>query len=552
MNREEKKRLIKAQVEARKKSDRVARPEPPNKEKEEKINNTADIDFTIKCLNDEEIGDARLYQRLCHGKVIFIKKTKHWYYWNDVYWEFDEKQRYFDLVQLVTKRYLVLTKELKESIEGLTAERKELDTEDKKGIDREIKIESYITFYNNMIEKARARVKKLKKRSRIDNIVYFADKNESLLLVDHELLDHDAWFLGVKNGAVNLRDGKLHKGTRSKYITMTCDTDYLGCSEKHYNKDWTGFINEIYEGDEELIKYVQKMFGYGLIGKVVEHVLVILYGKGRNGKGTIVETFLALLKDYACTLTPEILLDNGKGKQSNAASPEYVKMEKKRFVFISETKQGAKFDEGNAKRISGGNTYQGREPHNPQERDIRPTHLPVLDTNHLPHMSPTKQFALIERVHIIHHKLSYVQNREPEKPDERKADGDLDERLLKNKAGILAWLVAGCLMYQKEGIERPKAVRDMGKTYQADECNLEDFNKICVEKTGSSVDFVQGSKLYDHYKTWVQQNEGEDAFKLNAKSFGMEMKNTYEKDRIKGLNCYLGIRLKSFGDGKET
>jgi hypothetical protein len=48
---------------------------------------------------------------------------------------------------------------------------------------------------------------------------------------------------------------------------------------------WRRFLAEVTGGDTELQAYLQRLVGYSLIGQVIEHVLVFLYGTGGNGKG---------------------------------------------------------------------------------------------------------------------------------------------------------------------------------------------------------------------------------------------------------------------------
>jgi putative DNA primase/helicase len=38
--------------------------------------------------------------------------------------------------------------------------------------------------------------------------------------------------------------------------------------------------------------FLARLFGHALLGKLVEHVLAILYGIGANGKTTLVEALL--------------------------------------------------------------------------------------------------------------------------------------------------------------------------------------------------------------------------------------------------------------------
>ena len=49
------------------------------------------------------------------------------------------------------------------------------------------------------------------------------------------------------------------------------------------------FLFEIFQEDKDLTDYIQRLFGYSITGKTTEHILPILWGQGRNGKGTLLE-----------------------------------------------------------------------------------------------------------------------------------------------------------------------------------------------------------------------------------------------------------------------
>ena len=53
------------------------------------------------------------------------------------------------------------------------------------------------------------------------------------------------------------------------------------------------------QGDKDLITYLQKALGYALTGDTSEECLFLLYGPTtRNGKSTVIETFMALMGGY--------------------------------------------------------------------------------------------------------------------------------------------------------------------------------------------------------------------------------------------------------------
>jgi putative DNA primase/helicase len=54
--------------------------------------------------------------------------------------------------------------------------------------------------------------------------------------------------------------------------------------------------------------FLARLFGHALLGKVVEHVLSILYGVGANGKTTLIEAVSRVFGDYARPADPGLLV----------------------------------------------------------------------------------------------------------------------------------------------------------------------------------------------------------------------------------------------------
>jgi putative DNA primase/helicase len=90
--------------------------------------------------------------------------------------------------------------------------------------------------------------------------------------------------------------------------------------------------------------------------------------------------------------------------------------------------------------------------------------------------------ALWSRVLLIPFTLAFVDKPDPEKPNERQADPDLSEKLRGERAGILAWLVAGCLEWQRTTLDPPQLVRGATKEYRDAEDTFEMFKREWCEE----------------------------------------------------------------------
>lgn len=80
--------------------------------------------------------------------------------------------------------------------------------------------------------------------------------------------------------------------------------------------------------------------------------------------------------------------------------------------------------------------------------------------------------ALWSRVINIPFAVQFVRGREPRGENERVADIHLDAALREEASGILAWLVEGCLIWQKAGLQVPLKVLREGEEYQSGEDDM--------------------------------------------------------------------------------
>lgn len=115
------------------------------------------------------------------------------------------------------------------------------------------------------------------------------------MLLDHELLDADPWALGVENGWIDLRSGTFHEPDAKKLMMMQAPVTYEpGAAAPRWERALTEWLP-----DPEVRSYVQRLVGEAVVTTVRDHLLVLIYGGGGNGKGTAIGT-LATIKGVSC------------------------------------------------------------------------------------------------------------------------------------------------------------------------------------------------------------------------------------------------------------
>jgi putative DNA primase/helicase len=83
----------------------------------------------------------------------------------------------------------------------------------------------------------------------------------------------------------------------------------------------------------------------------------LLYGTGRNGKGTVIETLQELLRDYRRTTQFETFL---KRRFPGSINNEFADLAGARIVVASESEGGRSFSAGTIKNLTGGDEVTTR------------------------------------------------------------------------------------------------------------------------------------------------------------------------------------------------
>src|SRR5690606_16889709 len=131
---------------------------------------------------------------------------------------------------------------------------------------------------------------------------------------------------------------------------------------------WEGFLAKVLPDADER-RYLQRVFGQAVYGRVREHLFPVLIGTGANGKGTAYGAITNALGDYARIINPDLLMVRERG---GVGGPEMMTRLGARLVIGSETEEGRKLDEATMKRLTGGDELTARNLYGPYPR--------ILDT----------------------------------------------------------------------------------------------------------------------------------------------------------------------------
>lgn len=487
-----------------------------------------DTKAVVGMVYDGQKGCAELFAMLNKGRFCFDHTAGTWHVFQGHYWDHADvcqPIKEVDQVQAIFKRAEV---ELSADIIALSEQARVCDsTEESQKLLEKVK-----TAEAN-VKAASALVKNLNALAFRKQVVEFSAVGEQSLGVSGTGWDLHPWLLACVNGVVDLKTGKLSPGTPDQYIKAHCPTPYDPAATAPIYKM---ALSEIFDGNQELIDFFQRIIGMALVGAVYEHKLIVLEGRGRNGKDTLLSAICHTLGPrLAGAIQSEILLDQGRMRSSAGPSADIMRLQGLRLAFASETNEGAWMNAGKLKLLTGGGELVGRAPYARREVAFTPSHTLMLLTNSKPH-APADDFALWKRLVLIPFGLSFVEN--PEKPNERKADRNLVDNLKAEAPGVLNWMVEGCLEWQRIGLNPPAIVREATRAYQRDEDVLQQFvDEACVV---DDYTIVGASALYSHYRTWALENGLKP---ISGTKFGRKMAERFQKEQMRTGTQYIGIGL---------
>jgi putative DNA primase/helicase len=476
----------------------------------------------LRALQRDEDGDAWLFTELYRGRLAYDHAAGRWYEWGRHHWKEDLTNR-----ALAAVESLITTFARKADDQALLRVQAE-----QRGQKEEA------SRFKNREDALLKRIRALQTVKRKNNILKLAAADwgfvgRTSIALNGEEWDRDPWLLGCKNGVVNLRTGEHQPGRPEEYIKTAAPTEWHGIDTPAPR--WHRFLDEVFDGDDELVAYVQRLAGYAITGLSVEHIYPILWGRGRNGKGTLLETLAYTLGKLAGPIEAEMLLDQGRNRTSGAPRSDIMSLRGKRVAWASETEEGRRLNAGKLKWLTGGDTLTGRAPYARRQVSFRPSHTVFLLTNSRPH-APECDYALWQRIHLIPFTVSFVGN--PTEDSERRANPNLLDELKAEASGILAWLVRGCLAWQEQGLNPPSAVTAAVQAYREEEDLVGRF--IAERCVVASDERVRAGDLYGAYKEWSDEGRLRP---LSNPTFSKRILDRFQRDSSGRHRYYLGIRL---------
>lgn len=514
-----------------------------------------DPSFILECMGRNVTGDAELYAAMHKGQVAINittggdRKTPETLQFTGHHWERDEAGVFaHSLVENVALGYwhahqVTTVSMFKQRIEVLQNDLKQATEDSAKAL-----IQQDITSLEKQLagrtKSVKQRISSLRSPTRESGVLTKARSITGMPLnCKSSWLDNNPHLLPVANGIIDLdAGGEFREGRPEDWMVRAAPVEWRGAGFDR--RPWIDFLNGVYtnpetnEVEEELIKFLQRLFGYALLGGTPHHILPILTGRGRNGKSTLLNTIYSVLGPLAGGLPAELLLDQGVNRSADSPTPSIMSLKGLRLAWASETAEGRKFSIERVKWLTGGDPLTGRHPNDKYPTTFDPTHLMFLLTNNLP-SAPATDYAFWKRVLAIPHRISFVHG-DPTQPWERSIDPDMGAKLAACLPGILAWLIEGHMAWREYGLCPPRVVTEATDKYREGEDTLGEFLFECCE-IGESLR-VGASKVYGVFEDWYHKRVGK--FPPKQKKFGNWMNDKGFERMKSGTMIYVGVQLR--------
>jgi putative DNA primase/helicase len=419
-------------------------------------------------INRTDLGNARRLVKLFGDRIRYCYPWRSWFIWDGIRWRRDDTGEIFRLA--------------KKTIQAIVAEAAETEDEDRR---------------KALVQWAM----KSEGKKPIEYMVTLA-QSEPGIAVRADEWDRDDWALNVQNGTVDLKAGTLRPHRKEDLITKLAPVEYDADAKA---PRWEKFEEEIFAGDVAIAQYLRRMVGSALTGDDSVQELVIAHGEGSNGKNVYLETLQRILGDYATQAEPDLLLQAGRDRHPTGVADLFGR----RFVVTSETDDGKKLAEALFKRLTGDGIIKARRMRE-DFFEFRRTFKVFLATNHKPEVQG-RDHATWRRIRLVPFGVTFVKQGEPINPPlVLPEDPHLGDALIQEAPGILAFMVKGCLDWQRDGLKPPDAVITATNEYRAETDHLPEF---ITEECDSFLDHptlktqakTQPTALFAAYVAWAHK-----------------------------------------------
>jgi len=442
-----------------------------------------------------DLDNARDFRAMFEGEFMFCHSNRKWLRFTGLRWEWCQKGEEYGAAKEVAQMLIEKAAEL-------------------------FKIDP-----NSASAKAwQTLARSTRNNSRISAMLELAASEPGMSIADISELDSQPMLLGTQNGVFDLKAMSFLSPDPKLLISRQVNARYNNAATCPV---WLNFLYETFLGDQDLIDYIQKAFGYSLTGIVSEEVLHFCFGHGKNGKSVMANVIVKIMGDYVQTANFDLL-----ALKESSATNDIARLAGARLVMANETRENERLDDQKLKMLVSTEKLTARFMYG-EFFEFWPQFKIWLRGNYKPIVTDSSEGAW-RRLRLIpfEHQVQA-----------EKTDLQLEEKLLAEKDGILAWMIDGCHKWQQTGLNPPNRIVDASNVYRDESDLLGEFLQDYCHR-GPGLEEKQ-KVVFCAYRSWCGENgtrcPSQSSFTRKLGSRGIE--TIRHKDRGEVSRIYRGLCL---------
>lgn len=332
---------------------------------------------------------------------------------------------------------------------------------------------------------------------------------------------YDEHYISLEDCMINTHNLSPEQHDKSKFTTVhfPFTNDQIAQVETPIFDAFLRYVlvkEDEHTPDNELVYFVQEMFGYLLSSEMKAHSAFFLYGDGQNGKSTLMDILSLFFGELSVasfsieTLTTRpFALAGLVGKRINICNEDESK-----FIRSDKFKSLISGDLVSAERKYG-NVFE-----------FRPRTKFIFSTNSMPTFDSV-DFGLRRRIKIIPFLREITRE---------KKDTGILQKIQPELPGILRWAIEGLRRLRENNFEFSQcdAVDHMKKEFtKGVSSTIRFFDEYYVK---DSDEFTPFKQMYDEYKEWCRENNRKP---VSSDKFGKELTSNY---KLKTVQQWTGIQ----------
>ena len=368
---------------------------------------------------------------------------------------------------------------------------------------------------------------------RLEAMLQVAASEPGMSIAHPGLLDADPLKIGVQNGVLDLRNGELLEARPDMLISRQTGTPYVWQAEC---PTWDQFLSDAMQGDAEMVAFLRRICGYALTGLVDDEKLFFMYGTGANGKSVFANVVSAVMGEYAVTVRAALLARDPKGSGSDAER-EKARLPGARIALVNETGQADVWDDQRVKESVSRERISARQLYG-ESFDFMPTHKLFVRGNHQPGAMDGSE-GFWRRIVMIGFTRQF---------SEAERIPDLDRKIVDRELpGVLSWMVAGCLEWQKYGLQVPPSIAAAVATYRRDTDLMGEWIDACCTVCPGAEGSI--NDLFRSYEFFLKEANTRAP---SRNTFGRQLvQRGFAKRSSNGRTLYSGVAIRNPFEGDD-